>query len=176
MKTTHANFLCLLAMLTTSGLIAADTTANTELKMVASALQPVLEKLDPRPEVTWPGGSATLLIGYKSQMYKIHARSMTGEVFTNTHDALGPSFKGFVLRVHLQNKGEVNQAATPQTLREPYWQTDLDVTPLYRTEKQVFWGLSYGVQTDTNLLAQVRQTMRRLKDSPNKPVDPTTIR
>ena len=153
----------LLAMLTPCCLMAADTTTISELKFVASALQPILEKLDPKAEINYPSSSPTLVIAYKSQMYKIHSRSMRGEVVPDAHDELGPSFKGFVLRVHLQDKGEVNQGP-PQTLREPYWQTDLDVTPLANTQKQIYWGLAYGVRTDTNLLAEIRKTLSGLKN------------
>jgi hypothetical protein len=151
-------------MLVPCGLLAADTTTNSELKLVESALQPVLEKLNPKPEISYPSSSSTLLVSYKPQMYKIHGRSMDGEVSPNAHDELGPSFKGFVLKVHLQEKGDVNQAVTPQTLRAPYWQTDLDVTPLTGTQKQIFWGLSYGSRADTNLLTQVRKTLHELKN------------
>lgn len=166
----------LLMMFIPCCLMAADTTTNTELRAVATALQPVLEKLDPKPEIRYPSSSATLVVAYKSQMYKIHGGSMTGEVSPNAHDELGPSFKGFVLRVHLQDKGEVNQADTPQTLREPYWRTDLDVTPLAGTQKQIYWGLSYGIRTDTNSLAQIRQKLYELRGAPNKSVDPTPTR
>lgn len=131
---------------------------------MASAVQPVLEKLDPKPEIA-PNSGDTLLIAYKAQMFKIHFRSMTGEISPEAHDQLGPSFKGFVLHVHLQNRGEVNQAVTPQTLQEPYWRTDLDVTPLAGTPKQIFWALSYGVRTDPNMLMQLRQRLHGLKDA-----------
>jgi hypothetical protein len=140
--------------------------------MVLSALQPVIEKLDPKPEISYPSSSPTLVVAYKSQMYKIHGRSMTGEISPNAHDEIGPSYRGFVLRVHLQDKGEVNQGITPQTLREPYWQTDLDVTPLAATQKQILWGLSCGVQTDTNLLTKIKRALHELKNAePNGPTN-----
>ena len=150
----------LLVMVMPCCLLAEDATIDSELKLVASALQPVLQKLDPKPDLSYPSSSPTLLITYKSQMYKIHGRSMTGEVSPDAHDELGPSFRGFVLRVHLQEKGEANQAATPQSLREPYWRTDLDVTPLPGTQKQIYWSLSYGVRTDNDLLAQIKRTLQ----------------
>jgi hypothetical protein len=154
-----------LAMLMPFCLIAADAPTNAQLKTVAAALQPVLEKLEPRPEFA-PSSSDTLLITYKAQVYKVHGRSMTGEIFPEVHDQLGPTFKGFVLGIHLQNLGEVNQAVTPQTLQEPYWKTDLDVTPLAGTQKQIFWALSYGTRTDAALLAELRQRLKALKDAP----------
>ena len=156
--------ICLLALLLPCSLLAADATTTPELKMVAAALKPVLEKLEPRPEIG-PDGGDTLFVAYKAQRFKIHGRSMTGEISPEAHDQLGPSFRGFVLSIHLQNRGEVNQAVTPQTLQEPYWRTDLDVTPLAGTQKQIFWALSYGVRTEPDLLAHLRQRLQRLKDA-----------
>jgi len=158
-------------MLTPCGLKGADLAKGSELKVVEAALQLILGKLDPKPEFNYPSSSPTLLVAYKSQIYKIHGRSMTGEVSPEAHDELGPNFKGFVLRIHLQEKGEVNQAVTPQTLQEPYWTTDLDVTPLARTSKQIYWALSYGARTDTDLLAQIRQSLRDFKNA--EPGNPT---
>ena len=168
--------ICLVALFTSWCAPGADTTPNAELRIVASALQPVLGKLAPKPEISYADGRSTLTAAYKSQMYKIHGIQMTGEVLTNAHDELGPSFKGFVLQVHLQELGEVNQAVTPQTLRRPYWQTYLDVTPLAGTQKQIFWGLSYGVRTDTNLLAQIRFTLDSLRGASKKATGPTPTR
>jgi len=162
--------------LTACSLIAADSATNTGLATVVSALHPVLEKLDPKPEITYSNNRITMLIGYKTQMYKVHGRSMTGEVSPSAYDEVGPSFKGFVLRVYLQNRGEVNQAPLPQTLSKPYWRTDLDVTPLAGTQKPVYRGLSYGVRTDTHVLAHLRQTLYGLRGTPNQSITPTPIR
>ena len=87
---------------------------------------------------------------------------MTGEFSREAHDEIGPTFKGFVLFVDVQPKGEVNQAETPQTLRRPYWETYIQVTPVAGSDKQLYWGLSYGSQTDTNLLAQIRQAIEKI--------------
>jgi hypothetical protein len=142
-------------------LVAAD--GNPVLKQVAVALRPVLEKLDPQADIAYPGSASSLVVGYRSQPYKIHGRSMTGEVSPDAHDEIGPSFQGFVLRVHLQDKGEINQAVTPQTIGEPYWQTYLDVTPIEGTQKQIYWALSYGSRTDANLLSQIRKALNGLQ-------------
>ena len=148
--------------------MAADSTTNKALAAVAAALQPALVKLDPRPTLAFPEYEASLVVTYLSQTYKIHGRSMTGEVSTNAFDEVGPSFRGFVLRVHLQPKGEVNQAETPQTIREPYWLTDLGVTPIGDTDKQAYWALSYGGRTPTNVLAGLRAALKRLEKGPNR--------
>ena len=149
---------------------AADYTTNKTLLAVASAMQPVLVKLDPKPSVDFPESSTSLVATYLPQTYKIHGRSKSGQVLTNVYDEIGPGFKGFVLRVHLQPKGEGNQACTPQTIREPYWQTDLDVTPLEQTDQQAYWALSYMGRTPTNVLAELRKAMKGLETGPNQAI------
>lgn len=136
-----------------------------ELKTVADALQPIFEKLESKVEIVPSSQGKSLSFAYQAQIFKIHGRQMTGEVQPNAHDELGPNFKGFVLKVHLQDKGEVNQAVTPQTLKEPYWQTYLDVTPLAGTQNQIYWALSYGVRTDEGLLTKIKQVLANLKEA-----------
>ena len=141
---------------------------NPDLNRVAAALRPVLEKFDIKADITFANPNASLVVSYRTQSCKIHARSMTGEISPDAYDETGPSFKGFVLRVHLQDKGEVNQAVTPQTLQEPYWQTNLEVTPLGGTQKQIYWALSFGSRTDTKLLEQLRKAMNDLNGAASK--------
>ena len=140
--------------------------AVPELDRVAAALQPVMATLAPAPEVKTDGAS-TLTVSYQTQTFKIHGASMAGEFAKEAHDETGPTFKGFVLSVSTQPKGQINQGMTPQILRRPYWQTYLQVTPVAGSDKQLFWGLSYGSRTDPALLARIRQAVESLKDAPN---------
>jgi hypothetical protein len=151
-----------------SVVMAADATTNNSLMAVASALQPVFTNLNPKPTIDFPEYTTSLVATYLPQTYKIHGRSKTGQVSTNFYDEVGPGFEGFVLRVYLQPVGEANQACTPQTIREPYWQTDLDVTPLGKTDKQLYWALSYMGLTPTNVLAEIRSALRQMENSPNQ--------
>lgn len=149
--------------------MAADSMTNTALTTVATALQPVLTKLAPKPTMEFPEHTTSLIVTYLPQTYKIHpVRSKTGEFSTNVIDEVGPSFRGFVLRIHLQPKGAVIQASTPQTIREPYWQTDLDITTIGQTDKQVCWALSYAWHTSTNVLAELKTALKQLEKSPNQ--------
>lgn len=150
---------------------AVDSTTNSALVIVAEALKPILAKLDPSPSVDFPEHHTSLIVTHLPQTYKIHGRSKSGQVSTNVYEEVGPGFKGFVLRAHLEARGEVHQAVTPQTIREPYWQTDLDVTPIGETDKQVYWALSYMGRTPTNVLAEIRAAMKGLEKSPNHTSD-----
>jgi hypothetical protein len=151
--------------------LAGDATTNAALAAVEARLQPILARLDPRPTVDFPEYHTSLVVTYRPQTYKIHGRSKSGQVSTNVYDEVGPGFEGFVLRAHLQPRGEVNQACIPQTIREPYWQTDLDVTPIGDTTNQVYWALSYMGRTPTNVLAEIRAAVKGLEISPNHTSD-----
>lgn len=141
---------------------ARDPRGGDALAQVRARLEPLLSRLEPAPVVEAPPGGQSLVVTYVPQTYKVHARSMTGQVATNVHDEVGPGFKGFVLRVQLQDKGEVNQACTPQTIQEPYWLTDLEVTPLGDTDQQLYWSLSYMRRTSTNVLEEIRKALKDL--------------
>ena len=152
------------ALVTFSGTIAfASESPDAALVRLAQRLAPVISVLVPAVEVK-TNAPSTLAIVYRAQTYKIHGVSMTGEISKEAHDEVGPTFKGFVLSVQVQPKGEINQAATPQTLREPYWQTYLQLTPLAGSDKQLYWGLSFGSRTDTNLLARIRRKIEDLNE------------
>jgi len=156
----------IVAMLAVGALAFAGDVSAPELGKVAAAMQPITATLSPAPEVK-TNEASSLTVSYRTQTFKIHGGSMTGAFSKDAHDEVGPTFKGFVLFVAVQKRGEANQAVTPQTLRRPYWETYIQVTPLAGSDKQLYWGLSYGSRTDTNLLAQIRQAIEQLREEPN---------
>lgn len=140
--------------------------ADDVLASLANRLQALLAVAAPGAEIA-TNDASTLTVSYRTQTYKIHGSWMTGEISKEAHDEVGPTFKGFVLTISLQPAGEINQALTPQTLRRPYWQTYIQVTPVHESDKQLYWSLSYGSQTDTNLLAGIRAAVDPLEPTPN---------
>lgn len=136
--------------------------APIELHAVAKALQPILETLGPKAKIEYRDKS--LFVTFLPQSFKIHGRAKSGRINEQAHDEIGPSYQGFVLKAHLQPRGEVNQAEVPQTIQEPYWLTGLDVTPIAETDKQVYWALLYGSQMDQKLLDKIRGKLKALKD------------
>ena len=134
---------------------------------IVSQLTQRLHAVAPEAEIATNG--ATLTAGLRTMTFKVHGRSMTGEVAKEAHDEVGPAHDGLLLRAALQPKGEVNQAVTPQTLNEPYWRSDLDVTHVAGSSRQLYWSLSYGSRTDTNLLAQLRAAVRASATGPVLP-------
>jgi hypothetical protein len=147
--------------------MAAEPSDEAALNAVIRTIQPTLDKLKPEAKVEYPENSRSVRVLYLPQSFKVHGRSMTGEIAAVAHDEIGPSFKGFVLTASLQRKGEANQAVIPQTLTDPYWRTNLDVTPLGKTDKQIFWRLSYGSRMDEKILAEIRDKLKSLNDLAN---------
>ena len=76
-----------------------------------------------------------------------HGPSKVGERSREAHEVVGPSHNGFLVRIHLQEPGTVNQAVVPQTIREPYWNKDIGVHRLSSGE-QVYVATSYGSKLD----------------------------
>jgi len=154
----------LLISVTSLLVFADDEKPDARLEKVMTQLKPVLKQIDAKIEVEYSRQGESLLIKHLPQTFKIHGVSKGGEVSAQARDEVGPSFKGFILNVHLQEKGEVNQAVTPQTIRRPYWMTDLNVTTLSGTDRQIYWGLSYGARTDKELLEKIKTTLNSLAE------------
>ena len=134
---------------------------NTTLKQVEIKLRDTLAELRPAPGFEYlKDYRDSLQVTYLPQKFLVHRHDMTGRIATNAVEETGPSYKGFVLRVDLQPLGEVNQAVIPQTLHEPYWETQLEVTVVSGTTNQIFTVLSYGSQTDNDLLQTIRGVLK----------------
>lgn len=148
-------------LIISAGLCRADEpgTAPVEpvLQAVESRLREALGDLDPAPAYRVDG--TTLVVEWRTQKFLVHPRTKSGEIAPQAREEVGPSHLGFVLNVHVQPAGEVNAAVTPQTLHTPYWETALDVTQVPSTDRQLFWGLSYGSRTDRKVLEIIRQSI-----------------
>jgi hypothetical protein len=145
-----------------SAAFADDKPPAAELKSITDQLEPLFKNLSTKPTITFASDGKTVVMRYLPQTFQVHGRGKAGEFAAEAHTEVGPSYKGFVLWIHLQPKGEVNQPVTPQRLQEPYWTTDLDLTPLKNADKQIFWGLSQGSRTSSTLLKEIREKLQSL--------------
>lgn len=165
LKLVSLSMIALMAVLWVSVNVDADQEKlQLDMKSVSKALEPLLKNLDPKPVVEISNQGNTINIQFRPQTFKIHGKSKTGEIAAEAHDEVGPSFKGFVLNIHLQPKGEINQAVTPQTVQRPYWLMDLEITQLAKTDHQIYWALSYGSQTPKDLLKGIREKLSGLAE------------
>jgi len=109
--------------------------------------------------------SPSLTVRYRSRRFMVHGGSKTGAFSKEPRPEEGPDLRGFVLHIHAQDKGTVNQAVVPQTIRRPYWRTDLNVTAVADTDWQLYWGLSYGARTDRDFLKKINEAFATLDDA-----------
>lgn len=142
----------------------ADVAApSPEIDRVAAILEPLLSSLSPTPKQERESPSS-VQFSYRTRSYRVHGASMTGEYEKEAREETGPDSDGFILQVDLQEKGRINQADTPQILRRPYWETYVQTTPVVRSDKQLYWGLSYGSRTDKKLLARIRGAIGKVAE------------
>ncbi len=126
------------------------------------ALRAVLADVDPEPLFEYSEHSESLIVKYRTRKFMVHRTTKIGKHSEKAIEVEGPSYQGFLLKIHLQNAGTVNQAVVPQTIRRPYWTMDLDVTLIRATDKQLYWALSYGSRVNKDLLKQIRHAIKSL--------------
>ena len=115
----------------------------TVMAEVEESLRTALADLSPKP--TYEHHSrGSLTVKYKARKFIVHGNTKIGKFSEKAHETDGPSYRGFILTVRIQGAGIINQAMVPQTIRGPYWRTDLDVTRVKDTDFQLYWGLAYG--------------------------------
>ncbi len=136
-----------------------------ELQLVENQLKIVLSKLGDEVSFKYSSND-TIEFRYHTRKFMIHTSYMTGKVSEKASERIGPDFDGFILWVQLQDAGFPIQANTPQTIREPYWNSYLAITQMTDTNKQIYWGLSYWSKTDQKVLSQIKETLWKFDKSP----------
>jgi hypothetical protein len=170
MKTIAISLSCFVTLIATQ-LLADESTEDLALKAVLAAIQPTLDKLQPEAKVGYRKETRSIEVFFLPQTFKVHGQSMSGEISRDAHDEVGPSYKGFVLKLSLESKGEVHQAALPGTLTTltgPYWRRDIGLTPLGKTDKQIAWSLAYGSRMDEKTLSAIREKLTKLGEPAQK--------
>ncbi len=134
------------------------------LEAAEKAIKSEVEKYDPNITLSfeYPSTSKTLVVKYKTRMFMVHSGSKIGRYSEKAEEQEGPGYQGFLLKIHVQDAGTVNQAVVPQTIREPYWWMYLDITIIDKADKQFNWALSYGARTDQELLSIVKKAIGSL--------------
>ena len=126
-----------------------------------------------KPEIRIPDSYSgkSLILRYQTRTYQIYPRGKAGRLGRELVEREGPGDDGILLRVHVQAKGAVNQAAVPQTIREPYWLTELDVYPVEGSNKQLYVALSYRGTVDRELLARIKSVFSKSGGGKSGPGD-----
>lgn len=133
------------------------------LLSLKTRLERELRELEPKPTFEFPDGHAGrgLVVRFRTRNYIIHPSNKAGRVEERTITREGPSDEGFLLNVYSQRLGAVNQAVTPQLVREPYWNLYLNVYPVERDRKQLYFCLSYRGWTDEALIEKIKKVTEK---------------
>ncbi len=140
-----------------------DSALHQVMKQIRMALPNIDEELRFEYSKNHPN---RLIANYRTRTFQVYDQSRGGKYSDQPRETVGPSYKGFRLQLYLQENDTINMAAVPQTLRKPYWNTDLDLRLLKGTSKQVYYGLSYGSRIDQDLLQQVKKAVNSLGPAP----------
>ncbi len=77
------------------------------------------------PDATIEATKTEFVAKSGTMMFTLHSKSKSGEVSPNTYQEEGPNFKGFMLRVALNDGKYQGAAVVPQTLQGPYFQVQV---------------------------------------------------
>jgi hypothetical protein len=141
------------------------TNPESVLIQAEKALRRALADLGEEVTFEYAEHSRSLTVKYRPRKFMVHGGSKTGAFSEELREEEGPDLRGFLLRLHAQDKGTVNQAVVPQTIRRPYWQMDLDVTVVSNTDRQLYWALSYNARTDRGSLKKIKAAVAGLGSS-----------
>lgn len=151
------------ALLSFSGHACGGDSVAADLKSLEQRVRAEFKDTGEELQFEYPDGYPnTLVVNYRTRKFWVHGQSKIGKFSDMPYETTGPGFQGFQLKLSLQKAGEVNTAATPQTLSQPYWKTFLDVRPLKGTDKQVFCRLSYGNRVDQKQFALAKNLILNL--------------
>jgi hypothetical protein len=132
-----------------------------ELRSLRSVLERELANLRPAPTFAATYGSHSLLVAHRTREYQVYPRDRRGRIGNELIRTNGPGDEGFLLRVYLEDSGQIGAAVVPQTYHEPYWSTFLNVHALAATDKQIRIALSYRGTTSPTLVEKIKKTLER---------------
>jgi hypothetical protein len=141
---------------------------DAALLKAQSVLTTALKDLDPNLTFSYDRNPPSLVVRYQTRKFMVHGRSKIGKVSEKAHETEGPSYKGFLMRIYLEERGQIRAAVIPQTLRQPYWDTDLNIVELPGDQKQLYWTLSYGVRAPVETKKKIRLAMESLGKKPKR--------
>jgi hypothetical protein len=94
-----------------------------------------------------------------TMIFTVHSKAKNGEVSKETHQREGPNFKGFLLQVGLREGKYEGAAATPQTLREPYFPVFIDARPTADGSGHYSISFAYGSRFNQKAHAAIQAAL-----------------
>ncbi len=135
------------------------STHEAVLADLMARLQGPIAKLRPGATIGFVNGDSgdTLRAQYQTQQFLVYGRGMNGRISSTPYKELGPNYQGFLLEVFTQPAPYNGQLVPNQILHEPYWNTYFDAYEIKHPHECLWVNLSYGVQTNPKLIAQIKQ-------------------
>lgn len=152
-------FLLISIALLPSFLFAETPKSDITLKSIENNIRKTLSEMESELTFEYPQYTSNLVVKYKTQKFMVHSIYKTGKISEKAYETEGPSYEGFMLKVQIEDKKTIHQAVIPQRINEIYWNTDLNHTVINNTDKQICWGLSFGVRTDKKLLEEIKNVI-----------------
>ena len=90
-----------------------------DLGALVQELTALFPEGEDRPVIQLGVSTESLAIHYRTREFTVHGRSMTGKISEKAHKTVGPSYRGLMFHIQVQPQDTVNQAVTPQVLRDP---------------------------------------------------------
>jgi len=132
------------------------------LNKIENKIRKALSDIETELSFDYPKNTQILNIKYKTRKFMVHSPTKIGKYSSEAYETEGPDYEGFMLYIQLQDASTINQAVTPQLIKRPYWKTDLNVTQIKNTDKQIYWGLSFGNRTDPRSLERIKEVLKNL--------------
>lgn len=143
-------------------------------EMLTKSLMNVIRKHCPEAVITVTDRAFIAKSG--TMKFTVHGRSKTGEISVRTHEEEGPNFKGFLLFISQESGPYQGAAAVPQTLKGPYFPTDLDAVPTDDGTGYYWVNFSYGSRLDPELKQALLEAIPRTRIPPTAPArEPGTL-
>lgn len=138
-----------------------EAKASGELKILETSLASAMAGLTPTPKLSFIPAERMMQADFRAKSFKVpdstHSRGRTSSRYE-----FGPDEQGFVLTAQMQDAGSPNSLSTLATPEGMNWQTEIGITPVAGSPKQVSWSLSHGANLDRAVLEKLRQGLQNL--------------
>ncbi|MEW6358658.1 MAG: hypothetical protein AB1696_20150 [Planctomycetota bacterium] len=123
------------------------------------ALKAEIEKIakDRMPGAKFTFDRGQLVVEYQTRRFTVHSMLKTGAFTEDAAEQIGPDAAGiYVVASVLPGREYMGERMVPQTLREPYWMTDLSAHPIKDKNEHIFLAVSYGLRADKELVEAIK--------------------
>jgi len=131
-----------------------DAIVNLELK-----LQNIIK--DKFPKADFATKPNFLQISENVMTYMIHTVDKTGSISEKAHEENGPKHNGFLLRIQVVEGIYQGAADLPQTLKGPYWDSEVFIVNLMKRKAYLHVKFSFGKQISKEFVEKIIEIIKK---------------